>query len=182
MATKNKIYIPNEIYFITFTILDWRSIFVEEKYINLVYKWFDYMKTNYGNKIHGYVIMPNHLHLLVYLTDRSPQPSKLIQNAKRFLAYQIVALLQVDNKTDLLDLFKSEARTKFGAKHKVFEDNFDSLVIQSRKLFLEKLNYIHNNPCQEKWALVDSPENYIHSSAANYFIGKGLYDVDVLCF
>lgn len=182
MATKYKIYIPNEIYFITFTILGWRNIFTDEKYIKLVYRWFDYMKNNYGNRINGYVIMPNHLHLLIYITDKSPQPSKLVQNAKRFLAYQIIDLLEKDGKINLLNYFKSQARIKYGAKHKVFEDSFDSLAIQSEKFFQEKLNYIHKNPCVEKWNLAECPEEYLHSSAANYIKDGGYYNVDLVDF
>jgi hypothetical protein len=47
---------------------------------------------------------------------------------------------------------------------------------------LQKLNYIHNNPCQEKWQLAKAPEEYKHSSAANYISGKGFYEVKVVDF
>ena len=30
MAVREKVFIPNEIYFITFTILDWQAIFINE--------------------------------------------------------------------------------------------------------------------------------------------------------
>lgn len=49
-------FIPDRIYFTTFTIYKWISIFIDEKYFLLVYKWFDYMKDKYGNKIHGYIL------------------------------------------------------------------------------------------------------------------------------
>ena len=96
MAVRNKTFIPNEIYFITFTILGWKRIFINDKYCDLVYKWFDYMKEKYQNKIYGYVIMPNHIHCLIKITDKSPKLSIFITNAKRFLAYQIVQLLEED--------------------------------------------------------------------------------------
>ena len=182
MAIRNKIFIPNEIYFITFTILGWRKVFTNDKYCGLVYKWFDYIKEKYGNKIHGYAIMPNHIHCLIYITDKSPKVSKLIQNAKRFLAYQIVEYLKEDNRIELLNFFKENAESKKGAKHKIFEDNYDSLIVQSLKFFLEKLNYIHNNPCVEKWQLAEEPENYKYSSAANYIEGEGFYKIDVMEF
>lgn len=180
MATRNKIFIPENIYFITFTILGWNKIFIDDKYINLVYKWFDYMKDNYGNKIHGYVVMPNHLHCLIYITSKSPILPKLIQNAKRFLAYQIIDLLEQDDNKKLLAFFKANARTQFGAKHKVFENNYDSLLIESEKFFIEKLDYIHNNPCQKKWQLVENSEDYKHSSASNYILDCGVYNIDLI--
>lgn len=182
MGVRYKIFIPNETYFITFTILGWRHVFINDEYCDLVYKWFDYTKKRYENKIYGYVIMPNHIHVLMKITDKSPKTSILIMNAKRFLAYQIVDYLKKENKTGLLNYFKMNARVKDMAKHKVFEDRYDSLLIQSEKFFLEKLNYIHKNPCSGKWDLATSPEYYRHSSASNYFLDRGYYDVDVMEF
>jgi len=180
MATRNKIFLSGEVYFLTFTILDWKPIFTSDKYANLIYKWFDYMKENYNNKIHGYAIMPNHVHVLLKATDKSPQVPKLIQNAKRFLAYEIVKYLEEEGKKELLAHFQEKARTNYRAKHKLFKQNYDSLIIQSRKFFLEKLNYIHKNPCSPKWNLAERVVDYKHSSASNYILGSGVYDVDVL--
>lgn len=180
MATRHKIFLPEEIYFLTFTILDWKSIFWEDKYFNLIYKWFDYMKDKYDNRIHAYVIMPNHIHLLLKVSNQSRPAPKLIQNAKRFLAYEIVKYLKDDQNEELLNFFQKRARVKNRASHKIFKDGYDSLIIQSRKFFLEKLNYIHKNPCSPKWNLVEKAEDYKHSSASNYILGNGVYDVDVL--
>lgn len=94
--------------------------------------------------------MPNYVHVLLKITDKSPELPSLIQNAKRFLAYDIIKLLEGDKNYDVLNCFKENARTKFNAKHKVFASGYDSLLIQTDLFFREKLNYLHNNPCQEK--------------------------------
>ncbi len=138
------------------------------------------MKENYENKIYGYVIMPNHVHLLLKISSNSPSLSVLIMNAKRFLAYAIVRYLREDNNKNLLAFFEANARKNQKAKHRLFEDRFDSLIIQSEKFFLEKLNYIHNNPCSKYWGLADSPEKYKYSSATNYITGKGFFDIDIM--
>jgi REP element-mobilizing transposase RayT len=182
MAVRDKIFIPNEYYFITFTILGWKKVFTDDKYFQLVYKWFDYCRANYDNKIGAYVIMPNHLHLITKITKKSPVLPKLIQNAKRFLAYGIVDLLKQDNNKELLDYFAANADARKEVNYKIFEPRYDSLIIQSHKLFLEKFNYICKNPCQEKWQLATAPERYRHSSAANYTFGQGEYDVDLIDF
>jgi len=56
------------------------------------------------------------------------------------------------------------------------------LLVQTDRFFREKLNYIHNNPCQEKWRLAERPQDYKYSSAANYFLGKGYYNVEMIEF
>lgn len=159
--------------------MGWKNVFVADKYCDLIYKWFDYMRDKYENKIYAYVIMPSHVHTLIHISDKSPNISKLIQNAKRFLAYQIIKSLEDEKNIELLNYFKKYARVKDDAKHKVFEDRYDSLLVQCDKLFLEKLNYIHNNPCSKKWVLADCIENYKYSSAANYIFGSGRYDIDI---
>jgi putative transposase len=182
MAVRYKTpFIPNEIYFITFTVLGWKNVFKRNKYCNLVYKWFDYMRANYGNKVHGYVIVPNHIHILLHISANSPELPILIFNAKKFLAFGIRNLLQEDNKLSLLNFF-AEKKTKAKANYRFFEPRYDSLIIQTEKFFLEKLNYIHKNPCAEHWRLTGSPEDYEYSSASNYFFGKGMYDVDLIDF
>ncbi len=180
MAVRTKIFIPDEIYFITFTIFGWQNIFTADKYCQLALKWFDYMKVCYHNKLHGYVIMPNHLHLLLYISRTSPKLSTLIQNGKRFLAYGIVDYLKKDGEIDLLRYFHKHADKNNNAKHRVFEPRYDSLIVQTDKFFYEKLNYIHHNPCQAKWHLATRPEDYKYSSASNYIIGKGLYEVEMM--
>jgi REP element-mobilizing transposase RayT len=180
MAVRHKTpFTPNKIYFLTFTAFRWHNFFTNDKYCDLIYKWFDYTKDNYGNKIHGYVIMPNHIHVLMYISDRSPRLSVLIQNAKRFLAYQIINYLKEDNNIELLNNLKT-GPNKNKAKHQVFQPRYDSLMIYNTKIFLQKLDYIHHNPCQPKWSLAEKPEDYRYSSAANYLADEGNYKVDVI--
>jgi putative transposase len=182
MAVRNKTeFIANEIYFITFTIKDWQHIFTSDKYRQLVYKWFDYTKSKYGNQINGYVIMPNHIHILMHITDKAPKISVLIQNAKRFMAYAISNYLQADKQITILKKFDIEPNKK-NAKHKIWQPRYDSLLIQTQDMFLQKLNYIHNNPCLPIWALADKPEEYKYSSADYYISGTGYYAVDVIDF
>ena len=138
------------------------------------------MRFNYGNKVYGYVIMPNHIHVLLEISDSSPIISKLIQNAKRFLAYQIITLLKQDKKEEILNVFANQAQVNKKAQHKVFADRYDSKFVADLDFFNEKLNYIHNNPCQAKWQLAKLPEQYPHSSASNYYLGKGYYDIDIM--
>ena len=183
MSVRDKTNINNDnLYFLTFTILDWQKVFIEKKYIDLVYKWFDYVKDKYSNKVYGYVVMPNHIHCIMFLSDKSPKLSVLIQNAKRFMAYGIVKLLTKDGHDELLKIFSEKADIGNNAKHKIFKERYDSQVIESRKYFLQKLNYIHNNPCYEKWKLVKNPEDYKYSSASNYYLNNGVYYVELMDF
>jgi hypothetical protein len=43
---------------------------------------------------------------------------------------------------------------------------------RTEAFILQKLNYVHFNPCMERWRLVEKPGEYEHSSAAFYQFGR----------
>jgi hypothetical protein len=59
-----------------------------------------------------------------------------------------------------------------GKKHELWQDSFDIKECRTEQFILQKLNYIHNNPCSDKWKLVKEPHHYEHSSALFYLNGK----------
>ena len=65
-----------------------------------------------------------------------------------------------------------------GKKHEVWKASFDWRECRSRKMILQKLDYMHSNACKGKWQLVESPIGYPHSSAKFYITGEqGIYMV-----
>ena len=53
-------------------------------------------------------------------------------------------------------------------QQQVWERNSLSIELWSEKIFIQKLNYIHDNPVQNKWKLAELPEQYKYSSALFY--------------
>ena len=56
--------------------------------------------------------------------------------------------------------------------YRVWQRRFDNVAIVRHKDMLTKLNYIHNNPLQERWKLCQSSEDYPFSSAGYYIAEK----------
>jgi putative transposase len=131
----------NSFYFITFTCYKWLQLFKEADAYDAVYKWFDHL---YKNNIYvtGYVIMPNHVHVLLYLPEMPKTLNTLIGNAKRFIAYEIIKRLEEKLETNLLDLLHGGVKkreAKKGQVHKVFEDSFDAKECNSEEFIFQKL-------------------------------------------
>jgi REP element-mobilizing transposase RayT len=168
-------------YFITFTNYNWLPLIAQTNAYDLVYNWFDYLKRE-GHSIVGYVIMPNHIHLMLGYKESNKSINTLVGNGKRFMAYEIVNRLKEANEIETLlqlenaVLFADKIRNK---KHEVFKNSFDMLHCYTQKFILQKLNYIHNNPCAKKWMLAENPLDYPHSSASFYFDGtQGVYAME----
>jgi REP element-mobilizing transposase RayT len=180
MPVKRSIPYNHGTFFITFTCHKWLNLIEKVNGYDIVYNWFDYLKSK-GHYINGYVIMPNHVHVLISFIKPLQSINTIIGNGKRFMAYEIIKRLEQQNETELLQLLADnvEAKRRLNKKlHEVWELSFDWKDCRSLAFTYQKLDYIHNNPCVKKWDLCKSPFEYLHSSAKFYTIGEqGIYPV-----
>jgi putative transposase len=161
-------------YYCTFTCYQWLRLFEIVNGYDMVYQWFDVLKKN-EQQVLGYVIMPNHLHVILYFPEPGYDLNKIIGNAKRFMAYEIIKRLEEMKKNDILEFLfgaVTKREKKKAQRHKVFEESFDAKGINSEKFLVQKLNYIHRNPVSGRWSLVKDYADYEHSSASFYETGK----------
>ena len=126
----------------------------------------------YHIRIHGFVIMPNHIHLLLNAPGQA-LISKFVGKIKEFSAKEIIGWCIQNNEQYLLSRFAAAAiESKRGHKYQVWQMGFDNIAITKQSDMLIKLNYIHNNPLQERWRLCQVAEDYPFSSAVYYFTDK----------
>ncbi len=174
MPTRKTIPHKSGVYFITFTCYKWLCLIEKAKAYDTVYKWFDYLKSR-GHYINGYVIMPNHIHLLVSFTETNQSINTIIGNGKRFMAYELIKRLLLAREFNLLNELASKVKTKSRLNkklHVVWENSFDWKECRSIDFAIQKLDYIHKNPCSKRWELCNHPDDYMHSSACYYKTGK----------
>jgi hypothetical protein len=91
------------------------------------------------------------------------------------MAYEMVKRLQKQKDYSLLNKLQESVTSSDkdrGKKHQVFERSFDCKPITMQHCFIEKLNYINNNPCSGVWKLVENPTDYKHISAKQYIVGE----------
>jgi REP element-mobilizing transposase RayT len=162
-----------EVYFCTVTCYQWLPLFEEANAYDVVYKWFENLYHN-GCLVVGYVIMPNHVHVLLYPTHHGTSLSLLVGEGKRFMAYAIVKGLKRSGKELILQQLQNGVEIKErqrGKKHQVFRLSFDARKCYSEKMIEQKLDYIHHNPVRGKWSLCDDFAHYPYSSAGFYELG-----------
>jgi putative transposase len=125
----------------------------------------NYCMDKYEAKLFGYVLMPNHIHLLLHFeTGNSRCP--FMRDFKKYTSTQIRKKV-ADSEPYLLDKLRYEDGKQ---KFKVWQDRFDEVYLESRYVLERKLNYIHKNPLQEHWRLAAKPFEYPYSSAQFYFM------------
>lgn len=174
MSTHTKHTEINETYFCTLTCYKWLPLFEEAKAYEEVYKWFSHLRKD-GCHILAYVIMPNHLHCILFPTHNEKLLNHLVSEGKRFMAYAIIKRLSMLNKTNIIQKLESgvqDNERRKGKKHQIFRLSFDGRECYSEKMVEQKMDYIHHNPVRGKWMLVDDFVAYPHSSASFYELGQ----------
>ncbi|SOE22754.1 hypothetical protein SAMN06298216_3162 [Spirosomataceae bacterium TFI 002] len=170
MSVKQKWEETGVIFFVTFTCFKWLPLFEKVDLYDNIYNWFGIINEK-GVRLCGFVILPNHIHLLLYLPTKSDQLHKIISNGKRFFAYEIVKRLRNRGDFSTLKVLQNGVRVNEGNKgkiHQVFEHSFDAKLCITEEVILQKLNYIHANPVSKKWNLAKNFLEYPHSSAMYY--------------
>ncbi|MDA3839995.1 MAG: transposase [Patescibacteria group bacterium] len=151
-------------HFITITVIEWIDIFTKPEYFKVIIESLKYCQNNKGLKIFEYVIMTNHIHLIVKAKDGNIL-SQVISDFKKHTTKEIFKLLEKDNRRYILNLVKNSFSRKKGYENQLWQrENYPEPVL-SEKFLLEKINYIYKNPTRKEFVAL--PENWFYSSARN---------------
>ena len=167
-------------HFLTATIVDWVDAFSRKSYRDCVIECLDFCIKNKGMILYSYVIMSNHIHLIVQSKDG--KLSDLVRDFKKFTSKTILEKIQTEPESRrewMLERFK--LATESHSRNKNFQ--FWQLgnhaeEIYSEKFMWSKIDYIHFNPVRA--GIVSNPQDYIYSSASNYVDGKGIVEVEIV--
>jgi putative transposase len=132
--------------FVTFSCYRRLAGFSDDRPKEILVHYLDIARNKHGFKIHGYVIMPEHVHLVLY----PPEGMKLglvIREIKSLSARQFFSELPVGQPDE----------TRVFWERRCYDHN-----CRTRESVIEKINYCHMNPV--KRGLVRDPGAWIWSS------------------
>jgi len=119
-------------------------------------------RTNHRILILAYVIMADHVHLLVRSAREIKDVVRLMNGVS---ARRVIQFLKENNFESSLFKLRGEVR-KRNHKHSVWHHHTDSLEIFGEETFRQKVEYIHLNPARA--GLVEDPLEYRFSSARQW--------------
>ena len=170
--TRYKIYETEYPYFITSTVNSWLPIFTRQEAADIVLDSWRYLQRERELKLFAYVILENHLHMIV----SAPELSSVIQSFKSFTARQLIDLLKERQATTLLrQLRATKLNHKTQSEYQVWQEGGKPKQIQNDEMMWQKIEYTHNNPMVR--GFVDDPIHWRWSSARNYVGEDGLIEV-----
>lgn len=163
-----KIYEDTSLYFVTTTITDWYPIFTSPEYFKIIIESLKYCREKKGLKIYAFVIMPNHIHMIISVHKKDSQRiSDIMRDFKRFTSREINCLLKSESKNKPLKVFAEKAfKDERSNDFKVWKQGFHPKAIVNERFCLQKLDYIHKNPVKKGY--VSKAKHWKYSSAGFY--------------
>jgi putative transposase len=182
MSSKYKISDDATPHFITFTVVGWIDVFTRDLYKDIITKSLIYCVQNKGLCLHAWVIMTNHVHLVV-----SSHESKLewiIRDIKKFTSKKIISAIEENEfesrKEWMMNMFKYiGVRNSRNKQYQFWKNDYHPVELSSDFRINQRLDYLHENPV--RCGLVWEPWHYKYSSAIDYYTNEeGLIPIDLI--
>ncbi len=172
MSFAYKIHNQQGVYFVTCTVNQWVDVFTRNTYKEIVLDSLRYCQREKGLLIYAWVIMSNHIHLIISTSKDSL--SDILRDFKKYTAKQIFLSIgsnpQESRRRWMQWLLKEKDDIVF------WQEGYHGEEITSSAFYKIKENYIHLNPVRA--GIVLREEEYIYSSCADrYGIRRGLLDL-----
>jgi REP element-mobilizing transposase RayT len=160
---------PDGIYFVTSAVVEWVDVFTRFQYCDIVVESLKYCIEKKGLVLHAWVIMPNHIHLVIS-RNGSDSLSDIMRDFKKFTSSKITEAIETipeSRRNRMLWIFKSAAaRNSNNKDYQFWQQENHPEELFSGKFMKQKVDYLHNNPVSAR--LTDAPERFVYSSAKDY--------------
>jgi REP element-mobilizing transposase RayT len=157
------------LFYVTFSIVDWLPIFVSEGACRIVTDSLNFCHRSKGLRINAYVIMPTHLHAIVFHeTFQASQLEEVLTDCRKFTGRQLAEYA----RSHLPPSFTAVLRERAGTdrERRFWQPTRHPVQLMTEAFWQAKLDYLHANPCRK--GLVVQPEHWRFSSARSWLGGQ----------
>lgn len=170
-----KIRNKGAIHFVTFAVVEWIDVFTRKIYSDILLD-----SIRHCQDKRGLDLMSSHVHLIA--SAKQNDLSEILRDLKKFTSKQIIGAIEHNRQESrrdwMLRIFREQGTCNSrNSTHQFWRQDNQPKELYSAAFTAQKINYIHNNPVVA--GIVDKAEDYVYSSARDYFYQKkcGLLEV-----
>ncbi len=123
-------------YFVTYTVIHWIAIFSQKEYRDIIVDCLDYCIDHKGLVVYAWVIMSNHIHLVITTKSDHGNISEIIRDLKKHTSKEITKEIQAipeSRKEWLLNAMSKEAKRIGRATYcKLWKDDNHAITIDGK--------------------------------------------------
>jgi putative transposase len=176
MSRKYKFRDCDKLYFVTFTIVNWIDLFIRNEYKDIVINSIRFCQQYKDLEVYGWCMMTSHIHLIV--GTKGNHLSNIIRDLKRHsseMLHQAISANSKESRREWLLWMMERAGKKHNEKFQLWQAECHPVELTTPEMTQQKLGYLHNNPVEA--GFVVKPEDWLYSSAIDYYGGKGLLEI-----
>ena len=163
----NRYYGAHDLHFITCSCYRRRPLLATAHRRDLLLELLEEVRRRHRFVVLGYVLMPEHFHLLIS-EPQMTTPSIVMQVLKQRFAHQVLRRSQLAQRNGQGCLYPELARPEVAGE--IWQRRFYDFNVWTERKRIEKLRYMHRNPV--KRGLVSQPEHWAWSSFRAYAFGE----------
>ncbi|HEU5231589.1 MAG TPA: transposase [Terriglobales bacterium] len=163
-ARLKRIYGHGDLHFVTCSCYKREPLLGSRRCRDVFLRIFEQVRRKYRFEVVGYVVMPEHFHVLIGEPEIGTA-STVLQVLKQRVGHRLLPPRR--KSQNQLGLWRENGKQK---KRHFFQPRFYDFNVYTRRKIIEKLRYMHRNPV--KRGLVPSPELWAWSSFRAYYFGE----------
>jgi putative transposase len=157
------------LYYVTFTIVEWLPVFIDVTACTIITDSFNLCIRNKHLGVNAYVIMPTHLHAILFDVEfHSERLKSTLGDMRKFTGRQLLDHARHHLPGSFTGQFQQHAGKDRGRRF--WQPTRHPVGIFSDAFWKQKLDYLHHNPCRK--GLVRNPEDWRFSSARYWLTGE----------
>ena len=155
------------VYYLTFTIVEWLPVFIAEDPCLIITKSLNFCHQHKGLRINAYVIMPTHVHLILFDQDfDNERLRRTLRELRRFTGRQLADFCQQRMPDVFKQVINNPQRTD--RARQFWQQSRHPVAIWTESFWRSKVNYLHDNPRRK--GLVVEAAAWRFSSAAYWLL------------
>ena len=165
-------YTDNAVHHITGTVHQWQPVLLFTSIIDIVMDELFKKAKRWNANIWGYVIMPEHFHLMIR-SEKADNIMRFLHGFRRYTSSRIKDIIEINDlefegfcKINSIEISFYYENTAGKSSFRFWKTKPRVFPITKVDEISRKLDYIHNNPVRR--GLVDSPNEWKYSSFKNH--------------
>lgn len=174
MSSRYKVQDNQIPHFVTSTVIGWIDALSREQYKEEICKSLSYCINEKGLLLNVWVIMNNHIHLIIQASEGN-SISDIMRDFKKYTSRRLVDAI-ANNESEsrkewMMNMFShAGSDNKSNNEYQFWQQDYHPISLGTEAKLLQRLKYLHDNPVRAGilWEL----SHYKYSSAIDYYENK----------
>ncbi len=155
MSRKYKFHEQDELYFVTFSVINWIDLFIRNEYKQVMLDSWEYCIENKGLEVYGWCMMTSHIHMLI--GTNKDRLENIMRDMKKYTSEMLKQVIKTHPQ-------ESRREWLLWMMERAGKKNSNNINFQLWRQ--------DNHPVTA--GIVEKAEDYLYSSARDYFGMKGM--------